>query len=324
MAEGSLAKARSGLSPQSLAVSLAPILVLLGSQGQHITTLQLALLQLCTIFVVQFASILLKVTEKISKPVPLPAVQPIKVEVINTKSPKKRSTSFIEEPPPHTPSRSQSRKAVDAPSIVQELPAHIPADVAPVVLESDLPAPLAYAGIPSRAIEEHAMYSNESIDSCLRNFLAILEHSQLEYLPKGAGPTPAMVPLDDWEQMLATPSSKVAKHPSIPHLYSISASYPDVPLRNIWELLIDINGRTKWDSMCYATEDIEAIGLDDQSEAATRQATVSYLATKGMFPGKILSRQPILKRVLNIVHCSKGQRHGPTVGQRSSEAGEPA
>lgn len=64
-----------------------------------------------------------------------------------------------------------------------------------------------------------------------------------------------------------------------------------MPLRNLWELLIDIKNRPKWDSMCYATEDIEEIGLTDQSEAATRQATVSYLATKGMFPGKTLEAE---------------------------------
>lgn len=37
--------------------------------------------------------------------------------------------------------------------------------------------------------------------------------------------------------------------------------------------------------MCYATEEIDAIGNQDQTSGATRQADITYLATKGMFPG---------------------------------------
>lgn len=65
----------------------------------------------------------------------------------------------------------------------------------------------------------------------------------------------------------------------------ISAAYPDVPIRNLWELLIDITNRPKWDSMCSAAEEMETIG-SDQSQGATRQASVTYMATKGMFPGE--------------------------------------
>lgn len=135
------------------------------------------------------------------------------------------------------------------------------------------------------------MYGNALLDGTLAHFLAVLDPSQLQYLPASPDPSTlaAPVPLAAWEQLLTSPTCSVAKHPTIPHLYSISAAYPDVPLRNLWELMIDIENRSKWDSMCYATEQIEAMALSQSHvdvHTAERQASVDYLATKGMFPVK--------------------------------------
>lgn len=60
--------------------------------------------------------------------------------------------------------------------------------------------------------------------------------------------------------------------------------YPDVPLRNLWELMINIENRPKWDSMCQEALNLESMGTGkDRTKAHRREASVDYLATKGMF-----------------------------------------
>ena len=253
-----------GVTPTGIAGALAPLLVLLGSD--RIPSYQVAALQLILVFAVQFLSIFFKTNAGEKKA--LEKAQPIKVQVLMPPSSKQDTNLPQIQPVPLSP-------AIEQPTILEsQLDARI-LDPKPNV-------------IPSRVIPEHPLYSNEVIDACLRSFLAILDPTQLPNLAPAADETavPTSVPLSAWEQLLNTPTTRVAKHPSIPFLYSISASYPDVPLRNLWELLIDITRRPSWDSMCYATEEMESIGPADQSEAATRQANITYLATKGMFPIK--------------------------------------
>lgn len=48
--------------------------------------------------------------------------------------------------------------------------------------------------------------------------------------------------------------------------------------------MIDIENRPKWDSMCQEASNLDAIGIGpDRPKTRRREASVDYLATKGMF-----------------------------------------
>lgn len=226
---------------------------------------QVAALQLILVFLVQFLSIFYK--KSAFDKTAIHESQPIKVEVVMPSSPVPTIQPVEKESAP-VPTASEENHVLES--------------------QLDKSKVLEPARKAVKIIPEHPLYSNESIDACLRHFLAILDPEQLPNLAEGSNlaAVPATVPLSAWELLLNTPTTRVSKHPTIPHLYSISALYSDVPIRNLWELLIDITRRPSWDSMCYSAEEMDAIGSLDQSDEATRQASITYLATKGMFPIK--------------------------------------
>ncbi|KAK9894624.1 Bet v1-like protein [Cystobasidium minutum MCA 4210] len=262
---------RRGLLPVGVLSSSLPLLVLFGSNT--FTSAQIALLQLLLLSVIQVLSSSLKIPRRAPRTPTI--VEPIKVEVVN-------GNAKLEKP-------KEEQAKIEPKERSQPLKEPKVADI-PVL--DYAPSPPAVPKVPEtpqplqEEQPEHPLYSNETLDACLRNFLAVLDPDQLRYLPKTVDPTllPEPVPLDDWQRLVDTPASRVAKHPVIPHLYSISAAYPDVPLRNLWELMINIENRPKWDSMCQEALNLESIGTGaDRNKSCWREASVDYLATKGMF-----------------------------------------
>ena len=294
---------RGPLSVGVLGSSL-PLLVLLGSSS--LSTAHIAAIQLVIVWAIQFMAIVFKTDKRkapqhaiAAAPIQVPAEVTLEQALTAAELDRKERKRAAAEASSSRPS-SSSRKARASASAAQAV-ALTGDEVGeqPAVLESQLSAPDLLPAAAAAAIArparlpkpEHPMYSNATLDSTLAHFLAVLDPSQLQYLPASPDPSTlaAPVPLAAWEQLLASPTCSVAKHPTIPHLYSISAAYPDVPLRNLWELMIDIENRSKWDSMCYATEQMEAMALAQShvdAHTAERQASVDYLATKGMFPVK--------------------------------------
>lgn len=233
---------RGGLTPSGLAISFTPLLTLLTSN--RLGALEVAVLQIFTIFLVQFLSVFSKTQKEANnrmEEVPVsssisrtgrveekPALepQPVKVELVNG------DPSELQERNAQETTRTSRRKKANEPGSVRidesssETPTEEVAEV-PTILESTIKSTIDHLAeppvrrIPSRAIQEHPLYSNESIDSCLRHFLAILDAPQLRHLPAGAAEVPAALPLSSWEQLLHTSSSRVCKHPSIPHLYAV-------------------------------------------------------------------------------------------------------
>lgn len=226
----STAVARRGLLPVGVLSSSLPLLVLFGSNT--FTSAQIALLQLLLLSVIQVLSSALKLPRKTPS---APAIrEPIKVQVVNVPN------SSI----PSNNNDDDRRKPVDVPDVTAEEVGRASRNSAGppssnkshsrsrsrgsggAVLESTSEAgKVTVAEDDEEPVRpEHPLYSNEQLDSCLRNFLAVLDPSQLSRLPKSLDPTllPSPYPIDEWPVMLNTPNSKVAKHPSIPHLYSVS------------------------------------------------------------------------------------------------------
>lgn len=276
---------RRGLLPVGVLSGTLPLLLLYGSAT--FSTAQLAVLQLCVVWAVQIVALFVNIGEQKGKPVAAAPSEPVVVEVVQVA----QDEDDERRAPPPLMAKTVARADTNASHPVERrrhnekhLDRPDPQILESQISEHDLVKPVRPA---AREVAEHPLYSNAMLDSTLRHFLAVLDPSQLVFLSESPTPTTlaAPVPLESWKQLLNTPACRVALHPTIPHLYSISASYPDVPLRNLWELMIDIKNRPKWDSMCYAAEDIDSLGLD-QGQGAVRQAAVDYLATKGMFPVK--------------------------------------
>ena len=266
------------------------------------STAHIAAIQLVIVWAIQFMAIVFKTDKRkapqhaiAAAPIQVPAEVTLEQALTAAEVDRKERKRAAAEASSRT--SSSSRKARASAAAAQAALANDDALEQPAVLESQLsgndllPAAAATARPARIPKPEHPMYGNALLDGTLAHFLAVLDPSQLQYLPASPDPSTlaAPVPLAAWEQLLTSPTCSVAKHPTIPHLYSISAAYPDVPLRNLWELMIDIENRSKWDSMCYATEQIEAMALSQSHvdvHTAERQASVDYLATKGMFPVK--------------------------------------
>lgn len=205
---------RRGLLPVGVLSSSLPLLVLFGSNT--FTSAQIALLQLLLLSVIQVLSSSLKIPRRTPR---TPAVtEPIKVEVV--KSSVDLSSQNVEKPVEKRPRKAAKEQPdiIEKPKI-EELPI---LDYPPP--SQDLPK------TPEPVQEEqpeHPLYSNETLDACLRNFLAVLDPNQLRYLPKTVDPSllPEPLPLEEWPRLVDTPASRVAKHPVISHLYSVRTPY---------------------------------------------------------------------------------------------------
>lgn len=211
---------RPGVSPSSLAASVAPILVLLGFNTRpDLSILQIALAQLVTILLVQILSIYSSVTVWRPRRAIAVAAGPVKLEIAGQEddgvaNPGLPKEAGVQTMPLVDATAGQRRKSIP-PTV-----APAPAAVDPMIAADLKPG---FPPASGMAIQEHSLYSNKSIDSCLRRLLALVDSDQLQYLPGSDDGTELAppVPLSSWQAMLTTPACRVAKHPSIPHLYSV-------------------------------------------------------------------------------------------------------
>lgn len=120
--------------------------------------------------------------------------------------------------------RYKRSQAVETPQI-EEIPG-LPESTVPPATASSRKSDPEPEPAQEPPLAEHPLYSNEVLDACLRNFLAVLDASQLRYLPNTVDPSllPEPTPLEEWPMLVNTPASRVAKHPTIPHLYSVRAA----------------------------------------------------------------------------------------------------
>lgn len=222
-------RAPNGVSPTSVAASVAPVLVLLGFNAQS-STLNIPLIvltQLFTILLVQLLSIYTRVSSgSLRKAITL---GPVKVELVQDKKPEPSSSITQVAGHPSTSALTATVPAQSALAPATTVTDDVTPAVQPKTLESTITeSQVLKPGFPAArgiAIAEHTLYSNALIDGTLRRFLALVDAEQLKYLPgtstDGADQVET-VPLSTWPTMLTTPTSQVAKHPTIPHLYSVN------------------------------------------------------------------------------------------------------
>ncbi|GAA5887756.1 hypothetical protein JCM16303_005069 [Sporobolomyces ruberrimus] len=117
----------------------------------------------------------------------------------------------------------------------------------------------------------------EKLDENVANFLSTVEPSFLSHLPNGV-PSTKIPPasLSTWTTLYDEDSINVLQHPKIKTLYGIGAHFPDVPIRKLYEVLVDISSRSSWDTMTSGADEVERF------EAGGVKANISHMKMKGM------------------------------------------
>lgn len=147
-----------------------------------------------------------------------------------------------------------------------------------------------------------SLYEPHQLDRTLYNFLSITSPSSLPLLP----PLPPLPPpslsspllpsrasLPTWTLLHSAPLSplnlKVLQHPTTKSLYAISAEFPNVPLRNLLEVLTSVEKRSEWDTMCLGGETLERFterDIDGEEEGVGREGgrrgSVGWIGMKGV------------------------------------------
>ncbi|GAA6063186.1 hypothetical protein JCM10212_006852 [Sporobolomyces blumeae] len=122
-----------------------------------------------------------------------------------------------------------------------------------------------------------APFSAERVDENIANFLSTVEPSFLAHLPN-VRPTTQIPPvsLSAWNNLYEEDLITVVQHPTVKTLYGIGAQFPDVPIRKLYETLIDLGSRSTWDTMTTGAEEVERF------EVEGRKASVAHMKMKGM------------------------------------------
>ncbi|SCZ88338.1 BZ3500_MvSof-1268-A1-R1_Chr2-1g04345 [Microbotryum saponariae] len=121
------------------------------------------------------------------------------------------------------------------------------------------------------------LYRTAWLDQIVTNFIASTEPRYLKLLPDPETPPPLpAMPLEQWDSMYKDDALQVSCHPKMKSLFAIQAKFPDVPLRKLYETLIDVQKRKEWDGMCADVGEIEMV------ELGGRRGSCSWIAMKGM------------------------------------------
>ncbi|GAA5887872.1 hypothetical protein JCM6882_000783 [Rhodosporidiobolus microsporus] len=120
-------------------------------------------------------------------------------------------------------------------------------------------------------------FSATKLDETVANFVSITDPAFLAYLP-GVKPTTTIppAPLTAWTTTYSAGDIEVVQHPTLKSLFGICATYPDVPLRALYEVLTNVNERARWDSMTQGAEEVEKF------EAGGKKANCMHMKMKGM------------------------------------------
>ncbi|KAJ8294303.1 hypothetical protein OF846_002843 [Rhodotorula toruloides] len=121
-----------------------------------------------------------------------------------------------------------------------------------------------------------APFAAEKLDETVANFLHITEPAFLSYVPIKPTTSISSAPLSDWKKTFSGDNVEVLQHPTLSSLFGICATFPDVPIRNLFQVLQDIGKRPVWDGMCSGASEIERFEVDG------RKGNALTMQMKGM------------------------------------------
>ncbi|GAA6048625.1 hypothetical protein JCM3770_002063 [Rhodotorula araucariae] len=114
------------------------------------------------------------------------------------------------------------------------------------------------------------------LDETVANFLHITAPTFLSHI--NATPTTSIpsAPLSEWKSTYEGDNVEVLQHPKLASLFGICATFPDVPLRQLFQVLQNVGERAKWDSMAEGADEIERF------EVEGRKGNCLHMRMKGM------------------------------------------
>lgn len=131
-------------------------------------------------------------------------------------------------------------------------------------------------------------FPTDKLDDNVANFISTVEPAFLVYLPESScqktrstgGIPPCSV--STWTETYRDDSRGilVAHHPSVKTLFAISCRFRDVSVHKLYDVLVDLDSRPQWDSMTFASREVERFESDD----GRYEANVSHMQMKGMPP----------------------------------------
>ncbi|GAA5843649.1 hypothetical protein JCM9279_000822 [Rhodotorula babjevae] len=176
-------------------------------------------------------------------------------------------------------------------------PAASPAPAPVVVVEAPSSAPVEVAeraqkiGHAERKVKERTKrrrikaapapappppFPADKLDETVANFLHITAPAFLLHI--SASPTTSIppAPLAEWKSTFQGDNVEVLQHPKLASLFGICATFPDVPIRQLFQVLQDIGSRSAWDSMSEGADEIERFEVDG------RKGNCLHMRMKGM------------------------------------------
>lgn len=149
---------------------------------------------------------------------------------------------------------------------------------------SKIPADAASAGPkieePSSAdLQESKLYPRPLVDRLLWHFVSFIDPLALPLLPPSAAdPAIPACQLKQWNITYTLDALVVRQHPDEPALYASTNYFPTVELRAIYEMLVNLEVRSSWDSLTERAEPLERLPY--------ARGGADYLALRSLFPIK--------------------------------------
>ncbi|GAA5999949.1 hypothetical protein JCM10207_005985 [Rhodosporidiobolus poonsookiae] len=119
-------------------------------------------------------------------------------------------------------------------------------------------------------------YPAAKLDETVANFLSITAPAFLAYLPCKPTTSIPPAPLAAWTSTYQAGDLEVLQHPTAKGLFGICATYPELPLRRLYQTLQSVEERAAWDSMTQGADEVERF------EAGDKRANVMHMKMKGM------------------------------------------
>ncbi|GAA6044738.1 hypothetical protein JCM8097_008719 [Rhodosporidiobolus ruineniae] len=113
--------------------------------------------------------------------------------------------------------------------------------------------------------------------SSTADFLSSTALDFLSYVAPKPTTTIPPAPLSAWTTTYSAADISNLQHPTLKSLFGICATYPDVPLKALYEVLTDVEKRAGWDSMTQSAEEIERFEV-----ASGRRANGVRMCMRGM------------------------------------------
>lgn len=147
-------------------------------------------------------------------------------------------------------------------------------DAEPPSMQASKKPPKLTAAEPSSKL-----YPQTTINKLLWHFVSLIDPSLLSLLPPtAASPDISICPVSDWNVTFTQDTLVVRQHPEDKAIYASSDYFPAIDLRSLYEMLVNLELRSSWDTLSERTESLERL--------PNGRGGADYLALRSVFPIK--------------------------------------